>query len=253
MTESYSTYSGFGIALTFTPSSGTYSGVTIPLDGAHDIKTPGRKRSKGEWTPLTGPEAGVKQPLSGALETEEFQYKTPYQPARFAQLDALAKDAVPGTLVVIMADGQTQTASGFISDVRKDNITDAPPITMTVTAEVKGNWTLGSSTLVPFTQALTAGTATMDLTNVGGVDGTGKTVACMMVLAAAGNANAYTIAKGVTNGYAGLGAGFTATLAPGQDAAFYSAPTPAVIGGTNKTFTCTGTGSQSISGCLWLI
>jgi hypothetical protein len=252
MSEDYTTYSGFGIALTFTPASGTYGSLTIALDGAHKITLPGRKKTKGLWVPQTGDKKGVQQSSFGYQPRETAKFTTPYQPARRAQLDAIV--GVKGTLVVTMANGDTQTcADAAIEDTRLDELGDTPPALMTVLFDVNGDWVLGSATVAAFTQPLTSGAATLDLTNLGGVDGAGKVLACLMVAAPATNGNPITIAKGATNGYAGLGATWSAVVAPGQDARFYAVPAAAVIGNTNKTLDLTGTGAQVLSGAAWFV
>ena len=104
-----------------------------------------------------------------------------------------------------------------------------------------------------FRQALTAGTATIDLTSLPDYNGTagavtflGLKLQMIKVRGKSDNANPITITKGASNGY-GLGAAgatFTIPLEPDCEATIYlDDKAPDVAAGT-KTFDLAGTGSQ---------
>jgi hypothetical protein len=257
MSENYDVYSGFGIAATITPRTGTYTNQAITCDGMHDTKLPGRKVNKGNWTPLTGDQAGIQQAVPGSIPREALSFKTPYQPGRETVLDTICKEKAVCDIVTLMADGKQYTYVGFLDDVRKDNITDAPPLMISVSADVAGDWTALTTTIAAFSQALSVGAASMDLTAIplaggGTVDGTGKHVKAIALLAPSTNANAITLAKGASSGYAGLGATFSIVLAAGQDAKVVPVAAAAVIGTGNKTLDLSGTGSQVLTGVIWM-
>ncbi len=101
-----------------------------------------------------------------------------------------------------------------------------------------------------FAQALTAGTATIDLTSLPttngqtGFDMTGQKVQVLMVKAPSSNANVITIADGAANGYGGFGASFLIELQPGQQALLYGNDATPDVGGAAKNWDITGTGAQ---------
>jgi hypothetical protein len=103
-----------------------------------------------------------------------------------------------------------------------------------------------------FHQALSTGTATIDLTalvgsNAGTVSGSGLKVQWIKLKAvtAAGlnNGNTVNIAVGASNGYELAGAGFDVTLQPGQIMAIYGNDATPDISGSAKDLDMTGTGS----------
>jgi len=114
---------------------------------------------------------------------------------------------------------------------------------------------LTSATTVPvtkavyFSQALTAGAATVDLTALVGVnniavDGTGLKVQVLKFKNPAGNA-AMTLDVGASNGYTLGGAAFQITLDAGQEMLFYGNEAEADISSTVKTFDLTGTATEA--------
>ncbi|HOD84163.1 MAG TPA: hypothetical protein PKG77_22295 [Phycisphaerae bacterium] len=102
-----------------------------------------------------------------------------------------------------------------------------------------------------FEQALTAGAATIDLTALVGtngavVNGTGLKVQAIKITAKATNANAITITKGASNGYALAGAGFSVALAAGQEFVFYGNSATPAIASDAKTLDLAGTLTQAV-------
>jgi hypothetical protein len=116
---------------------------------------------------------------------------------------------------------------------------------------------LGAATTPPATkysagqQALTSGSATLDLTSLpdengtaGAVTLTGLKLAVVKFRNKATNANALTIAKGASNGCSSLGSAFSITLQPGEEVTYLGQALAANVDSTHKTFDVTGTGSQ---------
>ena len=98
-------------------------------------------------------------------------------------------------------------------------------------------------------QALTAGAATIDLTNLLGVngavvDGTGLKVQILKIKNKAESANPISIAPGASNGYDIFGADFKVTLQPGQEATLYGNDATPDIAAEDKTLDLAGTGAQ---------
>lgn len=132
--------------------------------------------------------------------------------------------------------GNPDVAFGALNESQTLTAASAPPVTKHAT----------------FEQALTAGTATIDLTALPGrtvdetIDGTGLKVQLLRVRAKSTNANVISIAKGASNGY-GLDAGGAAwdvTLSPGQRARFdLDDAAPDVAAGA-KDLDLAGTGAQ---------
>ena len=106
-----------------------------------------------------------------------------------------------------------------------------------------------STTVAAFEQALSSGTATIDLrallgTNNIAVDGNGLRAQFIKFRNKSTNANPITIAKGASNGYDGLGAAFSIALAVGAEFLMKLNDGGNDIGATNKTLDLTGTGAQ---------
>lgn len=118
--------------------------------------------------------------------------------------------------------------------------------------------TLTSSTTPPVTKcgsgskALSAGSATLDLTALLGSDGvsavtlTGLKVASAIFKNPSTNANSITIAKGGSNGCTSFGSAFSITLFPGMQIEIRGNDNAPDIGGTDKTFDLTGTLAQPL-------
>jgi len=117
------------------------------------------------------------------------------------------------------------------------------------TKTLKNDSSPPATKVAAFEQALTAGEATIDLTALTGTNGatvvgSGLRVQVLRVRAPATNGNPITIAKGISNGYDGLGASFSHALVPGGEALFFLNDAGGDIGGSNKTLDLDGTGSQ---------
>jgi len=103
-----------------------------------------------------------------------------------------------------------------------------------------------------FSQALTGGAATIDLTaldgTVGTVDGTGLKLQVFKLKAPTTNTATLTATKGASNGYGldSAGATWTVPLAPGQEFLFYGDDDPPDISSTKKNIDLSGTGTESV-------
>lgn len=100
-----------------------------------------------------------------------------------------------------------------------------------------------------FAQAMTVGAATIDLTDLLGsngaaVDGSGLRVQAIKLRNKSTNANPITVAKGASNGYDGLGADFSVTLAVGAEITILPNDAGSDIGAANCELDVSGTGSQ---------
>lgn len=103
---------------------------------------------------------------------------------------------------------------------------------------------------VYFSQALSAGTATIDLTSLTGVnnlvtDGTGLKVQVIKFKNPTGNAQ-IEVDVGATNGYNLLGATFEVILLEGQEIAIYGNDSTPDIGASAKDIDLVGTGTEEI-------
>lgn len=147
-----------------------------------------------------------------------------------------------------VVDTIATNATGFVNSSRNTvtvdglNI-DGTALTASSTPNVTGH-AFGTVTM-------TAGAATLDLTAASGVEGATVSLSGLEPRAfifenPSTNANNVTIAKGVTNGYTGLGASFSVTLKPGHKAMFYCDDDGTAVSGTDKTFDISGTGSQTL-------
>ena len=104
-----------------------------------------------------------------------------------------------------------------------------------------------------FLKALSGGTGTIDLTslpdaggNAGAVTFSGLKLQFVKFINPSTNANAITIAKGASNGHTGLGSSFSITLQPGGEYLWKGNDNTTDVGGSDKTFDLSGTGSQSL-------
>lgn len=97
--------------------------------------------------------------------------------------------------------------------------------------------------------ALVAGAGAIDLTDLGAdnIDGTGKRVEGIRIVAPASNAAAVTITKAEANGYALAGAGTSITLAPGQALELDGNGAAPVIGAAAKALTLAGAGTDALT------
>ena len=101
------------------------------------------------------------------------------------------------------------------------------------------------------TQALSGGSATIDLKSISNTEGTtivteGKKIRAFVAQATSDNANALTLADGASNGYQMLGDGWTIALEASDVFAVYLGDNAPAIGDSAKTIDLSGTGSQSV-------
>lgn len=121
------------------------------------------------------------------------------------------------------------------------------------TKALSGSTTVPVTKMAAFSQALTAGAATIDLTSLNGtggntVDGTGLKLQILRVRAPTTNSNPLTLTKGASNGY-GLdsgGSAWTKVLDPGQEMLFYGNNLAPDIAGGVKNIDLSGTGVESV-------
>lgn len=152
----------------------------------------------------------------------------------------------------------TATVTGKIT-VNEDLATNAGLLTdKTVTSQINVQSTINGTSNpagtvhAAFQQALTAGAATIDLTNLSGVngkatDGTGLRVQAAIFRNPAANANPITISKGAANAYDGFGVNFSITLAPGASVGpIVTADAGSDIGPAKKNLDLAGTGAQAL-------
>ncbi len=105
-----------------------------------------------------------------------------------------------------------------------------------------------------WTVTLSGGAATIDLTQIPGfnssevIDGTGLKVRMLQFYAPATNANVITALKAVSNGYGldAAGTSWTESLDPDTGRSMWLNTSAPTIGGSAKSITLTGTGSQTI-------
>jgi hypothetical protein len=242
---------GFGVSLSFTPATGTGAGVPVALEAIFDVTPPNRSAPPVKWTPLDGSEAGKEQAVAGKIEVTECSLKCAYTAARFASIEPFYR--VAGTYVLTLNDGTILTAlNSVLTKLAIGQITDSAIQTIELTFTVPGGWTSAGGTVVTLVQALTAGTATLDLT-ASPVSGTGKRVVAVTFLATATNANEIVIKKGASSGFDGLGDAFEVKLAGGQSATVYGDPAGAVLGSGNKALDLTGTLAQSVTMSILMV
>lgn len=121
-------------------------------------------------------------------------------------------------------------------------------------ADYSDETTLNASSTVPatksalFSQALSSGTATIDLTALDGITGTvdctGLKVQVFKIKNPVGNA-ALTVSEGASNGYELMGNAFTAILLAGQHLTFYGNDATPDVGASAKNIDLSGTGSET--------
>jgi len=102
-----------------------------------------------------------------------------------------------------------------------------------------------------FQQLMTAGAATVDLTNLTDVRGRAVNLNALKprsikIKALDANAGAVTIAKGASNGYTGFGSNFSLTLPAGGEVELYFGSAGTAVSGTVKTLDLSGTGTDGV-------
>ncbi len=144
--------------------------------------------------------------------------------------------------VVETLEDNVPAATGANRKVRHDQFNGSAGLTASTTPPV--------TKVAAFEKALSAGVATIDLTNLTGtngatVDGTGLKVQVLKIKNKATNANPITIKTGLTDGYELGGANFEAQISPGQELTFYGNDATPDIGATTKNLDLSGTLSQA--------
>lgn len=102
-----------------------------------------------------------------------------------------------------------------------------------------------------FSQALSSGTATIDLTSLTGTNGAAVTFNGLKVQFArfqnpSSNANAITITEGASNGYELGGSSFSWILQPGQEITIRGYEATPEVSASTKTIDLSGTGAQAL-------
>jgi hypothetical protein len=235
---------GYGFSWLFTPTTGTPFGSTQAQ--VEEANTPPVTIETAKYTPISGANSNVEQFALGRYPVKEYKMKVTYSASSHAAALTCLAARVKGSLVCTYGDGSSETYAGSaLTEVSSGPNTAAGLRTaeITVTTPVPPVFSAGTTvTVVQTTQALSTGTATIDLTASpysGGV----KTPIRMFLMNPSANANTITIAKGGTNGYAGFGSSFSITLSPGESCQLDGA---SALSGSNKTLDLTGTGSQTL-------
>ena len=137
-----------------------------------------------------------------------------------------------------------------------NNTTSAPEATRKITHtsfDATAAYAAASSppvtTIAAGELTMTGGAGSLDLTALVGtngkvVDGSGLRVQFLKLINKTGNANVITVTEGASNGYDGLGASFSITLAPGGEILLKAMDAGGDIAAGNKILDVTGTGSQ---------
>lgn len=141
-----------------------------------------------------------------------------------------------------------ETLSVVSADSAKSKITHAK---WDSSVTLDGTTTPVASQFVAFTQALTSGAATVDLTSLAVAPFSTKSLSGLKVqvikfVAHADNANPITITFGAANPYQGLGTAFNITLSAGQEMTFYGDGAAQSVASGHKNLDLSGTGSQSL-------
>ena len=122
------------------------------------------------------------------------------------------------------------------------------------TVVLNGSSSPAATLQAQFSQALSTGTATLDLTSLPGltsqetVNGTGLKVQQIKLMNPSTNANKITAAQGASNAYRLDGAtNWSIPLAPGQSVLLYLDGAADVVGSSHKTIDLAGTGAQALN------
>lgn len=102
------------------------------------------------------------------------------------------------------------------------------------------------------TVALTAGAATIDLTNLTATGGgalslSGLKIRVIKFKCPTGNAGNMTIAKGASNGWAPIGSTFSQVIPPGGEVTIYQPSGGTAVGSGAKNLDCSGTGTDTVN------
>ena len=138
------------------------------------------------------------------------------------------------------------------------NTTSLAAANQTVTHNAYDLGTVASATtlspatmVVAFQQALTGGTATIDLTSLTGTNGavrdaSGLKLQGLLLRNPSTNANQILMEPGAANGYDAFGASWQVTLQPGQQAMYYGYDATPDVGASDLGLDMTGTASQAL-------
>ena len=235
---------GFGFSCIFTPTSGTPFGSQQAQ--FEEATTPPVTIDIAKFTPISGANSNIEQFALGRYPVQEYKMKVTYSAAE--HLAALTCQALKlfGTLVCTYGDGSSETYSNAaITTVQSgpNTATGLRTAEITITTPVPPTFSAGTTiTVVQTTKAMVAGAATIDFTAAPYSGGT-KTPIRVFLMNPAANANSITIVKGATNGYAGFGAAFSITLAPGESVQLDGS---SALSATNCTLDISGTLAQTL-------
>ena len=165
-----------------------------------------------------------------------------------------AKCVIGSTVTLYEQSGATGAVSS--SAGRNNTLYDGFDDSASLTSATTPNVTLAALAEI----TLTAGAATIDLTSVSDVNGVTKNfnalkIRCIKFRAKSTAIHAFTIAKGASNGFTGLGASFSVTLpanaAGGAWVSFYDAGGGTAVSGTVKTLDISGTGTDVLQVAIY--
>ena len=225
------------------------AGTMVPIHGIENLTLPQRVHKRDKYTPISGTKAGLEQSILCSEQSADIPATLTYELAHQMAMDAIC--GVNGCAITLVGpDGLTIAGTGGIEKVSVARVEDSKHMTADLSLALNAGWTLTDSGAVvtriaAFTVTMTSGTATIDLTNVGGVNLTGKKLSKIQVTAATTNANAITIATGGTNGYAPI-SGYSEVLSAGESSTVEPLDAPTVASGV-KTLDVTGTGAQKVT------
>jgi hypothetical protein len=128
---------GFGLSLTFTTTG--LPGSPIDLDSILEIMPPPQQAEVAKYTPLNGADQGKEKIAVGKTSAVQSTLKVPHTAERYEALAALFK--LLGTYALTLADGTVLSATGAMSKIGLENITDTALVQIAMTFELEGGWT----------------------------------------------------------------------------------------------------------------
>ncbi len=137
MTVDYDATLGFGLTLAFTPDDG--APVEVPIEAVYELSPPVQQASVAKYTPLDGDRAGQEQVVAGKDEAVQSTIKVPHTSERYEALAALYK--LPGTYTLTLNDGGVLEATGFLSKIGVEQLSDSALQAISLTFELAGGWT----------------------------------------------------------------------------------------------------------------
>lgn len=99
------------------------------------------------------------------------------------------------------------------------------------------------------TVTLSAGSATLDLTSMTGLDGAARNGSGLKVVALKiknNSTHSITIVKGASNGFTGFGSSFSMLIPPGATRLFFESVNGTAVSGSVKTLDFSGTGTDTL-------